>query len=48
MSRSEREEWRQERLGGAQEGAWSMGVLEAVVSLEGGVASGTVEWCSGR
>ena len=47
MSRLEREELPQERLGGAQKGARSMGVLGAVVSSEG-VASGTAEWCSGR
>ena len=31
----------------AREGVWSMGVLGAVVSSKG-VASGMVEWCSGR
>ena len=30
-------------MGGAREGAWSMGVLGAVVSSEGGVASEMAE-----
>ena len=43
MSRLEREELPQERLGGAQEGAQSMRVLGMVVSSEGGMTSGTAE-----
>ena len=39
-------EWPRERLGGSQEGARSMRVLWTVVSSEGGVTSGTVEWYS--
>jgi len=48
LSRLEREELSRERLDSAQEGARSMGVLGAVVSLKGGMTSGTVEWYSGK
>ena len=34
--------------GCVREGAGSMRVLGTVVSSEGGVASGTAEWCSRR
>ena len=43
VSRLTREELPRERLDGAQEGARNMRVLKAVVSLRGGMTSGTAE-----
>jgi len=43
VSRLEREELPQERLGGAQKGAQSMGVLGVAMSSEGGMTAGTTE-----